>query len=136
MRLSKLATASVPLRDSVKAIALVVVLVGSIGFFTMYNGHAPRLSPWLWGGTLVWIWGLTVLQGIRFGRAVFSWQWVALLLGYTLFVGGQLWAHPPAVVSWLSNSGMLMALAGMLSPYVEFGRRREDVSKKAQDETV
>lgn len=94
MRLSKLATASVPLRDSVKAIALVVVLVASIGFFTMYNGHAPRISPWLWGGAFVWAWAVAVVQGIRFGWAVFSWQWVALLLGYTLFVGGQLWAHP------------------------------------------
>lgn len=132
MRLSKQAIMPVPPKDFWAAIAFAVVLLSGIGLYVTEIQHLPVveswawISPWLWGGALIWIWGLTVLQVIRFGWAVFSRQWGILLFGYTLFAGGQLWAHPPAIVFWLSNSGMLMVLAGILLPYMEFGRKGEE----------
>ena len=140
MRLSKQATTPVPRRDFWIAVAAAAVLVCGIGLYTTEIQKLPIvkswfwISPWLRGGTHAWVWGITALEAFRFGQRVFSRQWLVFLVGYTLFVGSPFLPHAPAVVSWLSNIGLLMVLAGTLAPLVEVGRRQATASAGLSDD--
>ena len=125
MRLSKKAIAPVSSADSWKAIVLSVVLVAAIGFCQAQHWHIPNINLWFWCGTLFIVWAFALFAALRFGWRVFRSQQGIYLAGYTLFAGGHLLPHLPAMISWLPDVGLLAVLASMMFPYLEFGKRGE-----------
>ena len=128
MRLSEHARSVVRPRDAWIAVAIVVVLLGAMGIDQMLGGHLPSGAPWFWGGALILYWVAMLVPAFRYGRRALTWQRLIFPLGYTLFMVGQLWMHPPEAISWLANIGLLFVVGGMLAPYVEFGKKRDTPS--------
>ena len=126
MRLSRYAKTQVQPVGFWLSVAVAVLLVSGIGLSVGQGWHTPGLSRWFWGGALLVIWVVSLIQLARYGRAAFSWQRAAFMIGYTLYAGGQLWFHPTRLVTWASNVGLCIVMASMLSPYFVFGKRRDD----------
>jgi hypothetical protein len=127
MRLSQDAKTPVRPRDFWIAVVTTTVVLGGIGVYSMQNGHGtfghvPQV-PWLNGGVLLFIWVLTLYGLIKRGWCVFTWQWTAFLVGYTLFVSDKLWPHPLSMLTWVSNIGLLLMCIGILSRYIDFGKK-------------
>ena len=126
MRLSKYAKTQVQPGGFWLSVAAAVLLVSGIGLSVGQGWHIPGLSRWFWGGALLVIWAVSLIQLARHGRAAFSWQRAAFIIGYTLYAGGQLWSHPTRLVTWASGVGLCIVMAGVLSPYFAFGKQRDD----------
>jgi hypothetical protein len=129
MRLSRYSQTPVAPRDFWTCVLVATLVLGGLGIYSMQsaNGfHFPHL-PLLWAGLLLCLW-LVFLAGIakqwRMGRlARDSWQSVAALFVYTLFISDKLAPHPAQWLHWTSNVGALLMGILMILPYVDFSKR-------------
>ncbi len=124
MRVSELGKQQVrPLDFWIAVGATIVLLTGIIGIRFMQTGHVPATPHWMTAALVAFAWGASAWGVVRQGRAALPLQRVAWLVGVTLFFGSDL---VPSLgrASWIKDVGCLLLVGSILSPWVEFGKRR------------
>ena len=123
MRVSHLGRQEVRPLDFWVAVVGVVFLLGGMGVYFMQSGHVPGIPRWLTAGGLVLVWGRALWDLVSQGRKAFPPFRAVLLVGFSLFLSGDL---VPSLgrASWVKDAGSLLLTLGLLWPWIEFGRRR------------